>query len=132
MLGTELFPIYHNQKYIEKRPGQTLARFIIERHTRKLCGLAQEGALQRAFPMATDNIKKARLLPEFLLKFRHKLWLQRLPTAVLRNHRDDHEDGIPIQPDCTLCLSQGIRTPETLIHIFMQCSTLPKPTDSSG
>jgi hypothetical protein len=67
--------------------------------------------------MATDNTKKARLLPEFLLKFRHKLWLKRLPTAVLRNHRDDHEDGIPIHPDCTLCLSQGIRTPETLIHI---------------
>jgi hypothetical protein len=92
MLGTELFPIYHNQKYIEKRPGQTLARFIIERHTRKLCELAQEGALQWAFPMAaTDNIKKARLLPEFLLKFRHKLWIQRLPTAVLRNQRDDHD-----------------------------------------
>jgi hypothetical protein len=72
--------------------------------------------------MATDNVKKARLLPEFLLKFRHKLWLQKLPTAVLRNHRDDHEDGISIQPDCTLCLSLGIRTLETLIHIFMQCS----------
>ena len=42
VLGTEPFPIYHNQRYIEKRPGQTLARFIIERHTRKLCELAQE------------------------------------------------------------------------------------------
>jgi hypothetical protein len=72
--------------------------------------------------MVTDNIKKARLLPEFLLKFRHKLWLQRLPTAILRNQRDDHEDGTPIQPDCTLCLSQGTQTPETLIQIFMQCS----------
>jgi hypothetical protein len=39
--------------------------------------------------MAAYNIKKARLLPEILLKFRHKLWLQRLPTAVLRNQRDD-------------------------------------------
>jgi hypothetical protein len=34
----------------------------------------------------------------------------------------DHEDGIPIQPDCTLCLSQGTQTPETLIHIFVQYS----------
>ena len=122
VLGTEAFPIYHNQRYIEKRPGQTLTRFILERHTVNLCKLTQEGALQRAFPMATDNIKKARLLPEFLLKFRHKLWLQRLPTAVLRHHRDDHEDGVPIQPECALCLSRGIRTPETLIHIFMQCT----------
>ena len=56
------------------------------------------------------------------MKFRHKLWLQRLPPAVLRHHRDDHEDGVPMQPDCALCLSRGIRTPETLIHVFMQCT----------
>ena len=97
-LGIERFPNLHQGTYVEKRPSQTLRPFILERHSRNLSSLSQEGALQRAFPIAPNNLKRSLFLPEFLLKFRHKLWLQRLPTLHLRHLRDDHEDEAPVTP----------------------------------
>ena len=120
-LGIERFPIYHQGTYVEKRPSQTLRPFILKRHTLNLETLSQEGALQRAYPIAPNNLKKSLFLPEFLLKFRHKLWLQRLPTLHLRHSRGDYEDDAPVQPNCTICLQDGITTHETLSHVFLEC-----------
>jgi hypothetical protein len=59
--------------YVEKRPSQTLRPSILESHTHNLASFSQEGVLQRAYPIASINLKKSLFLPEFLLKFRHKL-----------------------------------------------------------
>jgi hypothetical protein len=98
-LGIERFPIYHQGTYVEKRPSHTLRPFILKRHTLNLESLSQEGALQRAYPIAPNNLKKSLFLPEFLLKFRHKLWLQRLPTLHHRHSRGDYDRTIlPFNP----------------------------------
>ena len=67
--GTERFPIYHKDHYVEKRPGSTLRASILSRHETNLRLLQSEGAIQRAYPMAHEHGKKFLQLPEFLLKF---------------------------------------------------------------
>ena len=71
--------------------------------------------------MAHEHGSKFLQLPEFLLKFRHKMWLQRLPTWAMRHKRNDHEDGTPVTPFCTTCTKIGLNIPETMYHIFVEC-----------
>ena len=96
--GNERFSIYHKEHYVEKRPGSTLRMSILSRHESYLRTLPHEGAIQRACPMAHEHRSKFLQLPEFHLKFRHKMWLQRLPTGQCATDEMITKTGPPSAP----------------------------------
>jgi hypothetical protein len=108
--------------------GQPQRASILSRHEINMRLFPHEGAIQRTYPMAHEHGKTFLQLPEFLLKFRHKMWLQRLPTWVMRHRRHDHEYGASVSPLCTTCIKNGLHIPGTMYHIFVECIGFSRST----
>ena len=124
--------IQHVHSHLEKKTTQTHPKY----NKRWQLAAADEACEQPyVYPFQTpptlgierfpvyhpNNLKRSLFLPEFLLKFLHKLWLQRLPTLHLRHFRGDYEGEVPGQPYCTICSQTGVIAHETLPHVFLDC-----------
>ena len=114
----ELFTVHSHLGPLEKNVGAATLAYMIEQRKTQLTHLPMEGALTRQMCNSIHTAKRTTL-PDYLLIFRTKVILNRLPTRQERNRRKDTQtDGEVISADCPHC--PGIV--ESHIHTLTQCS----------
>ena len=113
----ETFTIHNKHGPLEKNPGASTLHTLHERCRTQLRTLRMEGAMARHTEDAV-TVGRRTTLPDYLVLFRTKLILNRLPTRQERHTRKDaHADGTPVAPQCPHCPTEI----ETHEHALLDC-----------
>ena len=112
----EMFRVHNAYGPLEKNVGAATVSTLHLRCTNQLQKLKMEGRMIRTVESAV-KLSTRCTLPTFLLSFRTKLILNRLPTRQERSRRGDtHADGSPVDPQCPHCPTEIETHEHALIH----------------
>jgi hypothetical protein len=99
----EAFTIHNKHGPLEKNPGASTLQTLRDRCRTQLRALKIERAMTRHTANAI-TVEKRSTLPDYLIAFRTKLLLNRLPTRRERHKRNDtHAYGTQVSPHCPHC-----------------------------
>jgi hypothetical protein len=123
----QAFTILNKHGALEENPWASTLQTLHERCRTQLRALKMEGAMTRPTENAITVGKKSTL-PDYIIAFRTKLILNRLPTRQEPYKRNDtHSDGTPVSPHCPHCPTET----ETLAHALLACPYVPPQYGSS-
>ena len=112
----ELFSIHNAHGPLEKNVGAPTMSSLHARCIHQLKEVKMEGSMMRHVEHVIQLNKRCEL-PTFLLSFRTKLVLNRLPTRQERNRRGDkHADDSPVAPHCPHCPTETATHEHALVN----------------